>query len=58
MTLELTSLEHRLITDLIARELYEMPSEVRRTQTSTYRDELKNREQHLRELLKRMDETK
>lgn len=58
MTLELTSLERRLITDLIARELFEMPSEVRRTQTSAYRDELKHREQHLRDLLKRMDESK
>lgn len=55
MTVELTSVEQQLITDLIRHELTEIPSEVRRTETSNYRDELKVREELLRSLLKKFD---
>lgn len=58
MTLEITSLEWQLVTELIRQELTEIPSEVRRTQTSTYRDDLKTREQALRNLLKKLSDEK
>ncbi|MCB9858209.1 MAG: hypothetical protein H6818_21190 [Phycisphaerales bacterium] len=58
MTLEITSLESQLVVDLIRHELSEIPSEVRRTQTSTYREDLKTREQALRDLLKKFSNEK
>ncbi|HPF38803.1 MAG TPA: hypothetical protein P5081_06060 [Phycisphaerae bacterium] len=54
MAIEFTSLEKKLVVDLIRHELTEIPSEVRRTQTSTYRDDLKTREQALRDLLRKI----
>jgi hypothetical protein len=55
MTRDVTPLEWKMVADLIHRELAEMPTEIRRTETSTYRDELKVREQKLRELLKKVE---
>lgn len=57
MTVELTSVEQQLVADLIRHELTEIPSEVRRTQTTSYRDELKTREEALRSLLKKFGES-
>lgn len=56
MTLELTTVEMQLIAELIQSALTELPTEVRRTQTSAYRDDLKTRELHLRELQKKFGE--
>lgn len=54
MTIELNAQEQTLLVRMLERELTELPSEVRRTETSSYRDELKEQEHILRELLDRM----
>ncbi len=54
MTLELSDKEQVLLVQVLERELAELPSEVRRTQTSTYREELKAEEHVLRELCNRL----
>lgn len=53
MTIELSPQEYALFIRMLERELSELPSEIRRTRTSTYRDELKVEERILRDLHKR-----
>ena len=57
MTLELSLQESNLLCRLLERELNELPSEIRRTQTSSFRDDLKAEEQTLRRLHDRIVET-
>jgi len=54
MTIELSPQEHGLLVAMLERELGALSSEVRRTQTSSYRKELKDEEHVLRDLLKRL----
>lgn len=54
MTFELSPQELALLVQMLERELSELPSEIRRTQTSSYRDELKDQEHVLRDLLARL----
>ena len=54
MTIELNSQEQTLLVRILERELTELPSEVRRTETSSYRDELKKQEHVLQELCRRL----
>jgi len=54
MTIELTEDEREALLRLLRHELTEMPSEIRRTQTSTYRDALKGQEKVLRLLIERL----
>ncbi|MFQ5502860.1 MAG: hypothetical protein ACE5EQ_11270 [Phycisphaerae bacterium] len=54
MTIDLSQQDRSLLVNLLEHELRELPSEVRRTQTSRYRDELKTQERDLRSLLHRL----
>ena len=54
MNAELSQQDRSLLVELLEHELRELPSEIRRTQTSRYRDELKAREKELRNLLHRL----
>jgi len=57
MTIDLNPQEHALFVRMLERELSELPSEIRRTQTSSLRDELKDEERILRDLHKRLKTT-
>jgi len=54
MNVDLNQQDRSLLVDILEHELRELPSEIRRTQTSRYRDELKAREKKLRNLLDRL----
>ncbi len=54
MILELTEEERAILQDLVAMEVTDLPSEIRRTNDYVFRDELKHREQLLRELQARL----
>lgn len=58
MQIELTERERGLIAAMLQRELAELPVEIRRTQTSTYRDDLKEQEQVLRGVYSRLSHPK
>jgi hypothetical protein len=45
MTIDLSQNEFELVLELLDRELRESHSEIRRTETTDYRDELKTQEQ-------------
>ncbi len=54
MTLKLNDHEARLLAQLVERELSDLPSEIRRTQTTTLREELKEERQALRSIHERL----
>jgi hypothetical protein len=57
MTLEVTREERDILLRLIDRELGDLGSEIRRTQTSNYRDDLKVYKKQLRVLADRVKAT-
>lgn len=56
MKVDLSPQDRTVLVEILEHELRELPSEVRRTQTSSYRDELKAQEKVLRNLLQRLKE--
>lgn len=54
MILELNEEERAILQDLVAMEVTDLPSEIRRTNDYVFRDELKNRERLLRDLQARL----
>lgn len=54
MILDITSEEKSLLVQLLQRESEDLPAEVRRTETSSFRDELKQRERLVRSLVERL----
>jgi hypothetical protein len=54
MTIDLNPQEQALLIQMLERELSELPSEIRRTRTSSYRDGLKEQEHALRDLHARL----
>jgi len=50
----LSDAEWGLVVELLDREASELPSEIRHTRLSQYRDELRRREQLVRDLLARL----
>jgi hypothetical protein len=54
MHIELTNEERNILVKLLMREISEIGPEIRRTQTSSYRDGLKEDKRALRELLERL----
>lgn len=56
MHIDLTTPEQDLLKDLIAREVSNLGTEIRHTDTRDYREDLKERREDLRRLLERMRE--
>ncbi len=56
MILELTEQERLVIMDLVTMELTELPSEIRHTDSASYRDDLRERERCLRDVQARLEE--
>ena len=54
MHIELSTEERDMLVRLIEREIHELGPEIRHTQTSSYRDDLKGDKQALRKLLERL----
>ncbi|RPI92829.1 MAG: hypothetical protein EHM32_08695 [Spirochaetales bacterium] len=55
MNIHLDEKELEIIVDLLARELKELPTEIRHTSTREYREMLKEREEGLRKLAVRLE---
>ncbi len=53
MNIHLDEKELEIIVDLLARELKELPTEIRHTSTREYREMLKEREESLEKLVTR-----
>ncbi|HSV95935.1 MAG TPA: hypothetical protein VLM75_03260 [Spirochaetota bacterium] len=54
MNIHLDEKELEIIVDLLARELKELPTEIRHTSTREYREMLKEREEGLEKLFARL----
>ncbi len=55
MNIHLDEKDLEIIVDLLARELKELPTEIRHTSTREYREMLKAREEGLRKLAARLE---
>lgn len=55
MALELTSAEAELLLDLLRNELSELRTEIHRTETREFKDELKAREALLETIIRRLE---
>lgn len=55
MALELTSAEAELLLDLLRNELSELRTEIHRTETRAFKEELKVRETHLEAIIGRLE---
>jgi hypothetical protein len=54
MNIHLEEKELEMIVDLLSRELKELPTEIRHTSVSEYREMLKEREERLEKLVARL----
>jgi hypothetical protein len=54
MPFELTREEKEMLVGLLEKELDETRTENRRTESHGYKEDLKNREKHVRDLLKKL----
>ncbi len=54
MTIQLNGLEHDLLLRILERELMELHTEIRHTDTRSFRAELKEEEHLLRDLCQRL----
>ncbi len=51
---KLTEAEWALVTELLERELQELPVEIHHTRTSSFREDLRTRRETIRSLLERI----
>jgi len=54
MALELTNAERALLREILEQELGRLKAEINRTETTSFRDELKEREDHLAAIIRRL----
>ncbi len=57
MTINLNDREHSLLVRILSRELEELHTEVRHTDTRSFREKLKEEEHLLRDLCRRLETT-
>jgi len=55
MTIELTSADRSLLLELLEKELGSLKVEIHRTETTSFREELKAREQRLATIIGRLE---